>query len=236
MKPGATIFRVFLLSIILSGWTVAAWAEEPPVMPGESLQKAQPPGLQGQPPAEMNDIHDIKPLQPFPGGHTRLFIAGAVLVLLAMAAIVWWWIHRRRKREDPETVMPALPPEESARRALAELSDIERIEGRKFYFKLSLILRRYIHHRFDVGAPEMTTEEFLPVVDRLNMSTDLGRQLKAVLRRAEPVKFAGETATENTMRSDLDFAHEFIDTTTRSTHAVEADTGNTGTPATAEAG
>ena len=53
--------------------------------------------------------------------------------------------------------------------ALNEIADVQRLNGKTFYFRLSAILRQYVFGRFAVGAPEMTTEEFLPCIHRLKI-------------------------------------------------------------------
>jgi len=106
------------------------------------------------------------------------------------------------------------------------LTDIRRMGGREFYFRLSLVIRRYIYERYAVGAPEMTSEEFLPRIDGLSLERELQIQLKELIHRSDPIKFAGVSAMERQMQDDLDFAYRLVDQTTRAASASE-NAGNT---------
>ena len=96
-----------------------------------------------------------------------------------------------------------------AMQALDGIGDVRGQDGKAFYFRLSAILRRYIFGRFSVGAPEMTTEEFLPCIDRLPIDRELARQLKQLCRAMDPVKFAGETGERETDGTGLVFCARF---------------------------
>jgi hypothetical protein len=92
---------------------------------------------------------------------------------------------------------------------------VKRLDGKTFYFRLSAILRQYVFGRFAVGAPEMTTEEFVPCIDRLHIENDLARRLRGLCRAMDPVKFGSETVVEKQMETDLFFAREFVRKTTK---------------------
>ena len=165
-------------------------------------------------PAPMTDIHDIHP--PVPVGFDAPWLIPVLLTLagvVILAALVWWW-RRRRKQKKIETIVPELPPEMIANQALAEIGDVRGQDGKAFYFRLSAILRQYILGRFGVGAPEMTTEEFLPCIARLPVDRELARQLKQLCRAMDPVKFGGVSTMEKQMESDLFFVRGFVRQTT----------------------
>ena len=103
----------------------------------------------------------------------------------------------------------------AAMQALDVIGDVRGQDGKTFYFRLSAILRQYVLGRFGVGAPEMTTEEFLPCIDRLPVARDLSRQLKKLCKAMEPVKFAGEKTMEKQMEEDLFFVRGFVRQTTQ---------------------
>lgn len=164
--------------------------------------------------SQMTDIHDIRP--PVPVGFDAPWLVPALLALVGvalLAALVLWW-RRHRKKRTIETIVPELPPEMVARQALDGIGDVRGQDGKAFYFRLSAILRRYIFGRFGVGAPEMTTEEFLPCIDRLAFDRELARQLKLLCRAMDPVKFAGQQVDEKKMEQDLFFVRGFVRQTT----------------------
>ena len=161
--------------------------------------------------SQMTDIHDIRP--PVPVGFDMPPWLVPVLLSLAgvalLAALFFWW-RRHRKKRVIETIVPEPPPEMVAMQALDGVGDVRGQDGRAFYFCLSAILRQYIFGRFGVGAPEMTTEEFLPCIERLPVDRDLARQLKQLCRAMDPVKFAGQKTVEKQMETDLFFARAFV--------------------------
>ena len=166
-------------------------------------------------PAPMTDIHDILP--PVSVGIDAPWLVPVLLTLAvaAMLATAWWLWKKRKRARAIKTIVPELPPEMTAMQALNEISDVRRLEGKIFYFRLSTILRQYVWGRFAIGAPEMTTEEFVPTIDRLHIDNDLAQRLKRLCKAMDPVKFGGETAVENQMETDLFFVREFVSKTTK---------------------
>ena len=206
---------VYTTAVILCLFT---FLQVGPVMGEKTPPPAGPPAAAELPsstaPAPMTDIHDILP--PVPVGIDSPWLIPALLALAAavILAAAWWFWKKRKKARAIETIVPELPPEMTAMRALDEISDVRRWDGKTFYFRLSAILRQYVFGRFAVGAPEMTTEEFMPCIDRLDMEKALGQRLRSLCRAMDPVKFGGETVMEKQMESDLFFAREFVRKTT----------------------
>jgi len=201
-----------------------AFADEAAVLPQDAN-----PGNSANPQDAapvMSDIHDIRP--PEPAGfdsRTLLYpLAGLVIIALLVLGFFLW---KRRKRPLNTRIAPSLPPEKTALMALDELSDVEQIEGKVFYFRLSAIMRRYIGERFGINAPEMTTEELLPKMEQMNVERDLLKSLKNMLYSGDMIKFAGTSAAVNRMESDLAFARKFVGATT----ATGAEPPDSDTPA-----
>lgn len=161
----------------------------------------------------MTDIHDIKPALSMGFDLQWLFWVLAVLVLLGLVWMAW---HRRQQRQnDPRgEPPPPIPPETEALQALDSLAARDGIGGKQFYFALSAIVRRYVEHRFDIPAAEMTTEELLPRVNGLPLEADLAKTLVAFCRSTDPIKFAGADSDRDQMDRDLRFARSFVVRTT----------------------
>lgn len=195
-------------------------------MSEEKTVSAEPPAAaeanQANAPAPMTDIHDILPPVSVGLDAPWLWIGLITLGAVLLAALVWWLYKRGRKSRSIETIVPELPPELIARQALDQISDVRGMDGKTFYFRLSAILRRYVFGRFGVGAPEMTTEEFLPCIDSLSIDRDLSTGLKGLCRAMDPVKFGGQTTAETQMEADLLFARQFVRKTTE-TFQLEKD-------------
>lgn len=185
---------------------------------------------EGNPPSHspngaMADIHDIKPVIPPDELPTAaLWIAAAALVLILLLLLGrYLWRRRQRGKEIP-TLTPELPPEENARLALNALAAERLVDGRRFYFRLSEILRRYLFERYAIGAPEMTPEELQPLVARLDLPDGQRAVLKTFWSHSEPVKFAGRVALENDMTADLEQMRSFVEVTTTAMSLLEEET------------
>jgi len=206
------------------GASLVLWLALSMVIPAMGAQPQPLSGLPPQPnataadsPASMTDIHDIQP--PVSVGIDAPWLIPVLMALAAAAilAVAWWFWNKRKKARTVETIVPELPPEMTAMKALDEITDVKRLDGKTFYFRLSAILRQYVSGRFAVGAPEMTTEELMPCIDRLHIDNDLARRLRVLCRAMDPVKFGNETVVEKQMETDLFFAREFVRKTTPTT-------------------
>jgi len=162
----------------------------------------------------MTDIHDIKPPETL--GINPSYIYYGLLVLLVLALFIAGWVYwyRKRKQKIIEEVEISLPPEEIALNALKSLSKRGYVDGRVFYFELSAILRSYIQDRFKVNALEKTSEELMPIIENLSVERDVQRDLKELIRSAEPVKFAASPANQIKMEGDIEFVQRFVKQTT----------------------
>jgi len=161
---------------------------------------------------EMTDIHDIKSLEKF-GINPAIFWYAALgaIVLMLTAAIISYL--KKRQKKVPE-VMASISPEDTALGLLDDLQLLMDIDGKKFYFNLSIILREYIWRRFSVGAPEMTTEELLPRIAELDIDSGLAQGVKEFARSSDPVKFADQPAEVDKMKRHIEFVRSFVHQTT----------------------
>jgi hypothetical protein len=194
---------------IWSMWISPTFAAEPSAESGQS--PALPLGDANA--SRLTDIHDIKPAMA-PGPDLRwLYWALAIAAVLVLAAFAWR-LWRKRKIPDVAQMAAPIPAETEAYRMLDTLAADGSLNPKQFYFRLSAILRRYIERRYEFPAAEMTTEELLPKVDRLPLSSELIQPLRTFCRETDPIKFAGVGADPNRMAHDMAFAREFVHKTT----------------------
>lgn len=138
-------------------------------------------------------LADIKPPVNLPG-YRWLRIVG-VLIGIALLAIAAAWLirHLLRRRTSPPPAK-IIPPHEIALTALNALRQrgyIERGEVEPFYVELSAIIRIYLEDRFNLHAPEQTTEEFIRTSSQSNTLSLEHRQLtQDFLEQSDLVKFA----------------------------------------------
>jgi hypothetical protein len=113
---------------------------------------------------------------------------------LAAVAIVsgLYWAWRRWRKGQVKAVVPekAVPPHERARLKLQEaLALIDR--PKPFCIAVSQTIRVYLEERFDLRAPERTTEEFLAELKQSALlEAHQKESLAEFLARCDLVKFA----------------------------------------------
>lgn len=137
------------------------------------------------------------------------------LVALAVVVAIWLAVKGARRRSMREQRVNAY---EFARRRLdAELtrpvpeSDTE-ID--RYFVAVSSIVRRYLEDRFELRAPDLTTEEFLELAGRSkDLSSDHQNLLRDFLRQADLVKFAGVKTSSAEVKRAGELASRFLEET-----------------------
>jgi hypothetical protein len=162
--------------------------------------------------ARAEELKDIRGPVSIPGEWLWLWVVLGCLAAVGAVAVVLSRLNRPRA-----AIGPALPIQSPWDRALESLAGLEREsrvsigEIKEFYFCLSVIVRDYIEARFEIRAPEMTTEEFL---DKATSSSILNEEQKRFLRdflgASDLVKFAKFVPTEADMVSALRLARTFV--------------------------
>jgi hypothetical protein len=155
-------------------------------------------------------IADIEDVVDMPAGTTLWWILPAV-VLIAAAGGVWLY-YRRKKAKEVFRVFKA--PHEIAYERLQRLIQQDLIKQGKvkeFYEAISDILRHYIEDRFEIRAPERTTEEFLiEIRDTSKLSDVHGKALAEFLTHCDLVKFAKHSPMTKQIQRTFDLAKNFI--------------------------
>ena len=211
-------------------WQVVAWTAGPHVVasprvqyrgPGDEL--ADVPGqdvtltveslLTRTPDA--TDVRELKPPEAIPIDWRPYWWIGGTLAALALLAFA---VHRllARRRRAPAAA-PRLAPDVVARAALEALRArrlAERGAFKDLYSALSDIVRRYLEDRFQVRAPEMTTEEFLAATARDGrLAPPHRRLLGEFLVESDLVKFARHVPTVADSERAFHAARRFVDET-----------------------
>jgi hypothetical protein len=135
-----------------------------------------------------NDLRDIKPPVPIPNAWIWVWSTLGLLALLALS--YWAWRYWHKKRQQHAAAEKIVPPHEKARQKLREaLAFID--QPRPFCILVSDTVRIYLEERFDLHAPERTTEEFLAELQDSYVLTPTQKETLAdFLMRCDLVKFA----------------------------------------------
>lgn len=170
------------------------------------------------------DIRDIKAPEevPFDWRPVQL-VGGALLVALAIGFLLYRLLNRdKRVRPGP----PPRPAHEVAADALERLRRRGLVQAgalKEYYSELSDIVRTYLEQRFEIRAPEMTTEEFLLATARSGRLVGPHRALLAdFLSESDLVKFARWVPTIADTERAWDAAKRFVDETRAAPEGLRA--------------
>ena len=170
--------------------------------------------------------HDIKGQIRYPVTFKEIlpWILGG-LVLAGLIALAVWLVIRYRRRHNPEYIKKD-PPH------IIALRELDKYRGNKmwapekqkaFYSGITDTLREYIAARYGISAMEMTTAEIFKDMKQTDAPADLLEEMKDLFERADFVKFAKFTASEEENASALPVAVRFVTSTYQT--EVEEETG-----------
>lgn len=165
------------------------------------------------------DIRDVRPPVAFPAGHRF-----AIIVVVILLGILLAWLIRRFLKNRPalgRREVPLPPPWDLAFTQLKQLKD-DNLPGqgriKDYYTRLSGIVRRYIEARFDIRAPEMTTEEFLwSLRSSDKLTTPQKEALGQFLTCCDMVKFARYGSTPQEIETSFALAERLVSETKKTT-------------------
>jgi len=169
--------------------------------------------LLGEQRAELK-IEDIEGVvdMPRPKSFAWIWIVGVIV----LAAAIGFWLYLRGKRIK-ELVRIFKPAHELAYERLRVLINEDLISAgriKEFYERISDILRHYIEHRFNLRAPERTTEEFLAELAKTDVLPGAEKQrLGEFLRHCDLVKFAKHNPTTEQIQETFNLVKDFIEKT-----------------------
>lgn len=144
------------------------------------------------------------------------YLLGIVIVIFLILIVVHL-IKRSKAKEkvEKEEVIPQIPAITIARERLLQLKDASLWQSgryKDYYTDLTDITREYLDGEFNIDAIEMTSEEILQEVKRINLDSQIFNKLQETLSTADLVKFAkatpGRTENENAFVNINSFIEE----------------------------
>ncbi|MBR4125098.1 MAG: hypothetical protein IKR13_02745 [Victivallales bacterium] len=168
-------------------------------------------------PTEELDDSYLEPVDPPGWNREKLrrilpWLGGILLVLVLLGGSLWRILQNRRANASP----PPTPYEIADRALTALLAEKlpENGEYKRFYERISGILREYLENRFDVKAPRLTTEEFLRL---LTSTPELVREHRELLQKfltaCDMVKFAAQVPDSPEVNEITTSCRTFLDST-----------------------
>jgi hypothetical protein len=176
-------------------------------------------------------IEDIEGVVEMPKAAHRWWLWALVALGAAAIPATWLLLRSRRTKELVRIFRPAHEVAYARLRALVAENLVEQGKIKEFYERISGILRHYIEDRFDLHAPERTTEEFLAEL-RFTQTLAPGdkKVLEEFLTHCDLVKFAKHDPTTDQVQRTFDLVKDFIERTRSDERKVDVtdDTGTVG--------
>ena len=179
------------------------------------------------------DIEDVVEM-PKATSYLWLWVIGSAILITAVG--LWLYLRRKRYSKLIRIFKPAHEIAYERLRLLVKDDLINSGEIKEFYERISNILRHYIEHRFDLRAPERTTEEFLIDLQWTDvLSAPDKENLGEFLRHCDLVKFAKYNPTNEQIQQTFDLVKDFIEKTKSDERRIDV-TDNADAEETVEAG
>jgi hypothetical protein len=166
-----------------------------------------------------SEIKDIK--EPLDAEYEFKDFMIWIILLLTIILIVYLlkkYVFNTKDKVEKKIIKKIIPAHITA---LKELNHIEQKELwqsgkiKQYHSGISEILRKYMEHRFQFIALELTTDEILSHIKN-NISREEYVELQQVLQRADLAKFAKSKPNEEENKQSMELAKRFVDKTKKS--------------------
>lgn len=124
----------------------------------------------------------------------------ALLILGGIGYLLWSKLHGREKREP---VVPPMHPFDEAKAGLNNLRGRNYLQSReikKYVFRLSEILKRYLGRSYKANIQESTSQEFLDWLKESDFERENRSAVEKFIAQTEPIKFADMGAPDNELK------------------------------------
>jgi len=159
-------------------------------------------------------IEDIEGVVEMPKAAVRWWLWALIPLGMALIPAGWFLLRSRRAKELVRIFRPAHELAYARLRALVAENLVEQGQIKEFYERISGILRHYIEDRFDLHAPERTTEEFLTELRFTEILAAPDKKvLEEFLTHCDLVKFAKHDPTTDQVQRTFDLVKDFIERT-----------------------
>ena len=162
----------------------------------------------------MQDIHGIRPpvLVGFDPMLLKIIfmVSGGIILFALVFFLIKKYLKKRKQPKGLKYLPQPMAPYEAALKELDLIFQRQMIDPRLFYFDLTAVLRKYIGRSFDINAIEMTSQEFIKGVNRLDLENSVKKDITRFQKLCDPFKYAGIIPEKDRARQDLLFAKNVI--------------------------
>ncbi len=159
-------------------------------------------------------IADIENVVDMPSQSSYLFLWAGLAAAASVVIGLWIYLRREKIKKAVRIFKPAHEIAYERLRVLVAEDLIKAGKLKEFYERISNILRHYIEDRFDLHAPERTTEEFLAEIQFSQvLASDDKESIGNFLKHCDLVKFAKYNPTTEQIQKTFDLVKEFIEKT-----------------------
>ena len=159
--------------------------------------------------------------------HWGRIIFTILLIMIVLGAAVfavckYLLPYLKRRREE---AAKAVLKENAGVVAIRDLKELkmkklwQKGQVKDYYSEISMILRTYMSHQWDINAKEMVTDEIMDAIDELELSSELNEELHGFLQLSDLVKYAKELPEIEKHETSLKNAYHFV----RATDQIEHD-------------
>ncbi len=173
-------------------------------------------------PVQLTDSTDLQPIKDIIEEPVSLEevlpLLALILAPLVLLTIVYFLLSNKKKKEK-EKIEVAAPPPPAHVLAFEQLQQLKeedllpKGEFKKYQSRLTFILRAYLENRYQINALESTTPEIIQDLKEKDFPEQWQTDLKAMLEKADLVKFA-KAAFPNTFHEEAyDMVYRFVEST-----------------------
>lgn len=142
-----------------------------------------------------------------------------IAIVIIIAGIVYLIIYLKKHKKTKDVVVeekkkPTIPAIITARAKLAEMKDNEvwnTPQTKDYYTDLTDIAREYLEGQFEIDAIEMTTDEIMEAVNKLDLNNLTKSKLQDTLTTADLVKFAKANPSAEQNKQSFSDINNFVE-------------------------
>jgi hypothetical protein len=142
-----------------------------------------------------------------------------IAIVIIIAGVVYLIIYLKKHKKTKDVVVeekkkPTIPAIITARAKLAEMKDNEvwnTPQTKDYYTDLTDIAREYLEGQFEIDAIEMTTDEIMEAVNKLDLNNLTKSKLQDTLTTADLVKFAKANPSAEQNKQSFSDINNFVE-------------------------